>query len=488
MKKLVICEDEKMIRMGIKSIVMRSSVEFEEIILCSNGEEAYEIIKNQKIDVLITDIRMPKKDGVTLVKEIQDLPHVPKVIVISGYDDFSYAVELLRYGAKDYLLKPIEREKLCKVLEQLKKEFTEEGIKQKDIGQIVNQQLKYILLNSNISESEIQGIEDSFKDYYYQEEFKVICSNYRPKDETKLYSVIYLDDIYDQSVFIIKAEAEQEILENIFKDQYVGISRSYYKLTDLIAAYEEALYARKLGFIKNKLITRFCSIDEDEDCKEAVSKETIGQMVQKLGTDKVDEVIKFLMHSSYKAKQGLISPRQFEDMVTLLIDNIIDTYKNLLNYEEEDIDLINIYSYDNVDGFLELLIEQMEKINEKLTGDFTEYKNKQKIKKAVLFIQDNYSKNLNMAVVSNHISMNYSLFSSLFKQVVGMNFVTYLKNIRVCEAKRLLELTDKKVIEISNMVGYENEKNFMKIFKSVCGVSPSEYRKNVQVGKHLVNK
>ena len=88
-----------------------------------------------------------------------------------------------------------------------------------------------------------------------------------------------------------------------------------------------------------------------------------------------------------------------------------------------------------------------------------------------------------MAVVSNHVSMNYSLFSLSFKQYTGMNFVNYLKMIRIGEAKRLLEETDEKIIDISQKVGYENEKHFMKTFKSVCGVSPSEYRKNMQMGK-----
>lgn len=86
-----------------------------------------------------------------------------------------------------------------------------------------------------------------------------------------------------------------------------------------------------------------------------------------------------------------------------------------------------------------------------------------------------------MAVVSNYISMNYSLFSYAFKQYTGSNFVTYLKNIRMEEAKRLLVETDLRVNEISETVGYDNEKHFMKIFKSSCGVSPSEFRKNARL-------
>lgn len=102
------------------------------------------------------------------------------------------------------------------------------------------------------------------------------------------------------------------------------------------------------------------------------------------------------------------------------------------------------------------------------------------MKQAIAYIDENFDKDLNMAVISNYVSMNYSLFSYAFKQYTGKNFVNYLKELRVNEAKRLLEETDLRVIEISQKVGYENEKHFMKLFKSQCGVSPTEYRKNMQ--------
>ena len=82
-----------------------------------------------------------------------------------------------------------------------------------------------------------------------------------------------------------------------------------------------------------------------------------------------------------------------------------------------------------------------------------------------------------MAMVSNYVSMNYSLFSIEFKNYTGMNFVNYLKEIRIKAAKRLLENTELRIQEVGKMVGYENDKQFMKIFKNICGVSPSEYRK-----------
>lgn len=127
--------------------------------------------------------------------------------------------------------------------------------------------------------------------------------------------------------------------------------------------------------------------------------------------------------------------------------------------------------------FIEWLLGLQERINSQYDGS----RNQQKIKRAIEYIRKNYDKDLNMAVVSNYISMNYSLFSCLFKEYTGSNFVYFLKNIRMEEAKKLLAETELRIVEISVKVGYENEKHFMKTFKAACGVSPSEYRKNVQM-------
>ena len=123
----------------------------------------------------------------------------------------------------------------------------------------------------------------------------------------------------------------------------------------------------------------------------------------------------------------------------------------------------------------------MGRFHDLISEEFDDYKNKQKIQQAVSYIHENYNKDLNMAVVSNYISMNYSLFSYAFKQYTGTNFVNFLKDLRMQEAKRLLETSDMRVNEISQAVGYENEKHFMKIFKATLGVSPTEYRKSIQL-------
>ena len=82
-----------------------------------------------------------------------------------------------------------------------------------------------------------------------------------------------------------------------------------------------------------------------------------------------------------------------------------------------------------------------------------------------------------MTVVSNHVSMNYSLFSLLFKQYTGVNFSGYLQELRISEAKRLLEKTDWRVNEICRRAGFSDDKHFLKVFKAAVGFSPTEYRR-----------
>nr|WP_285848113.1 MULTISPECIES: AraC family transcriptional regulator [unclassified Mesobacillus] len=96
--------------------------------------------------------------------------------------------------------------------------------------------------------------------------------------------------------------------------------------------------------------------------------------------------------------------------------------------------------------------------------------------RAIAYIRENYHKDLNLAVVANYISLNYSYFSHMFKEYIGQNFVDYLKMVRVENAKKLLKETDFKILEISEMVGYKNPKQFARVFREAEGISPKEYR------------
>lgn len=110
----------------------------------------------------------------------------------------------------------------------------------------------------------------------------------------------------------------------------------------------------------------------------------------------------------------------FEDNMTALIEAVVVIYQNMVPQLNEEADKFRaIYSFSDIDSFAEELTGWMLMFHGRLDKEFDDYRNKQKIMEAVGYIKENYSTDLNMAVVSNYISMNYSLFSYAFKQYTG---------------------------------------------------------------------
>lgn len=476
MDKVLIVEDEKMIRQGIVAMLKRIPIPIEEIIESRNGEEAFSILKTTKIDLVITDIRMPKMDGITLAKKIQNLPDKPYVLVVSGYDDFNYAVEVLRQGVRDYLLKPIEREKFVSVITSIHLDIESKKDEMEVSQKIGSQQLKYLLLNKDINKEEVDAIEKRFFNMFPSETYLICCLNNKTglwKEGNQL-PVLY--DVDGQSLLIIESGQLESHMQNELMDCGVGISKIHKGIGELTIAYKEALSARKEAFVK---CLPFYYFEEMHFGYETVPDDFPEQFVQLFGTQKVEDGLKKLNNIRFKSKMNKISAEIFLEVTENILDKLIINYERIIEFNMEEFQTLrNPLCYKNADEYYILLENWIRKMQQRITEEFDDYKNKEKINMAIKFIRDNFRNDLNMAVVSNSISMNYSLFSLNFKQYTGMNFVNYLKKIRIDESKRLLEETEEKIIDISQMVGYENEKHFMKIFKSVCGVSPSEYRKN----------
>ncbi|MBQ7918377.1 MAG: response regulator [Lachnospiraceae bacterium] len=483
MRTLLIVEDEKLIRQGIKVMVQRSGVPVERILECSNGEQALEVLKNEEVDVMFTDIRMPKMDGIALVKEAQLLPNVPLTVAVSGYDEFSYAVEMLRSGVREYLLKPVDRDKVKEILFKLNEELEAKLETAKQDRGTLCRQFKYVILNEKLTEEEKTQLQKQYEDFAFLKNYYMVCSNLCDEavvhqDEKDYY---YLSDVEGQELYLVQEGQLQELLEEELPEKYVGISGPHRGIHSLRQAYYEAFFARKEAFYLGKRAALFDKCVMRKEPSLHLEEASVSQMVQLLGTDKWGDALKQIARVFKNASLGGYSFAEIEAGMRVLLDDMFATYAGVLSVTKEQWkDAYGIYDYNNLEEYQAEIMGWLQEFCETLKSRYDDYRNKQKIHQAIAFIKENYNKDLNMAVVSNHISMNYSLFSYVFKQYTGTNFVNYLKEIRITEAKRLLEETDMKIIDISEQVGYDNEKHFMKIFKSACGVSPTEYRKNVQ--------
>ena len=291
-------------------------------------------------------------------------------------------------------------------------------------------------------------------------------------------------------IFIVPAENISLLLKNELQDGYIGISAAHCGLESIRQAYAESVMMRKKAFVRNKVEAQYGVFQEKipegliTEAAKLTEEAARIQRVQLIGTDHTDDLEKSFHQFFYEVKNGRIDEAVFESCMKDFFTEVEKTYQNALETEGELLsECKEIWSENCIDSYEDKVMEFVMQLHEKINSSYDQNKNVQKIKMAVDYIEENYAKDLNMAVVSNYISMNYSLFSYSFKQYTGSNFVNYLKEIRMREAKKLLTETDMKIIEISQAVGYDNEKHFMKIFKATCGVSPTEYRHNAYLSK-----
>ena len=121
MKKVLIVDDEKLSRDYLCSLIDWQAYGFDCVHTAENGLDVYNMVVENRYDLILTDIRMPGINGLKLIEKIQSIPHNPEFIIISGYSEFEYAQTAMRYGVKHYLLKPVEEYEITQILDSMTK-------------------------------------------------------------------------------------------------------------------------------------------------------------------------------------------------------------------------------------------------------------------------------------------------------------------------------------------------------------------------------
>ena len=467
MNTILIAEDEKFIRRGLKTMIERSPVPTGEILEARDGEEALELLRRHPVDLLVTDIRMPRMDGLELVSHMGDLDHQPRVLVVSGYDDFSYAVEMLRGGVQDYLLKPVERDRLYQALEKLEAQYLSKQAAREEHDRQLRRALRQLMLEGP------QGVEhqellEKIRGMFFPGPYVGFCTGVW--DQPLPEGTLRLRGIGPAVFYAAPADAE-ELLAAL--PLPVGKSRVHQGAESLHDCYQEAYTAWKRSFFTGKLCE---SPVRAGDRPPAASARQLAGLV---GLSRGQEVSRLLAAEAGSVSGGETDPDAFAQLCADFIRQLRASYQSILALDGEEERFADLWDFPSCAQYLEELDQWLELLCGQAAQEFSDYENKQKIRQAVQYMQQNFREPLNMAQVSNHVSMNYSLFSLLFKQYTGSNFVNYLQKLRLDEAKKLLTETDWRVNEIGRRAGFADEKRFLKVFKASVGLSPTEYRRSV---------
>ena len=338
MKTVLIVEDEKLIRQGIRTMVQRSGVPIEVIMECNNGEAALEILKDQKVDVMFTDIRMPKMDGLELVREVQKLSHKPQIVAVSGYDDFAYAVELLRHGVREYILKPVEREKITAILKTLEEEYEQKRKQAQADHQIGKNQIRYLLMNENPDDKEVQLLEQKYEERFFPGGYQVCVAGKGFQMEERE-NTLYLDELGDGNVCICTPDLAWIVQKNELWQECAGMSMVHKGLRELKTAYREAFEARKRAFYRGQNVVDYglarSSIPEGirKESLKQVSEQVWTQRLHLVGTGKTEELGNLWKVLFAELKKERILPEEFEAGITLFLNELEKIYRNLVDEE-----------------------------------------------------------------------------------------------------------------------------------------------------------
>lgn len=533
----IIVDDELWVCQLIKRIVKWEDLDFHIIGEAHDGNEAFELVKAKKPDIVITDIRMPGFDGISLIKNVKELGLDTKFIIISGYSDFGYAKDALRYGALGYLLKPIDRKELTDLLTSVRssvfsqrEKVVEEELAKGKLAHSLNQLKEKFFLNflfSDVNKREElhidkfnQEYESNFKFGYFQVDiFKIDYKNCEQVNESTEAEV--LDNIqqiisseFEHICFdMATAKLNNQVLcilnYNPLKDFTIrnSIHSAFDKIRNSIPLMRDFDLTAGIGSSE----TDFNFLPRSYSWAENSIKARVT-----LGGNQVIDISKYV-YKHIELKE--LFPIEKEKKIALLLevlDNkaaetlITEVFSIFSHRGEVNPCLIFDLSYEIVEIFYKVMRRIDIRIEKEYVGkgkvyhDIGECKsvnqiidcfiklfdgarnfynslkqnqNRKAIEMVKSYICDHYREEISLNEVANLVFLNSKYLGELFKKETGINFSDYLINYRLDIAKELLKDIRYRTNEVAEFVGYKDAKHFSKLFKKNIGVNPAEYKK-----------
>ncbi|MFD1954349.1 response regulator [Paenibacillus thailandensis] len=515
MRSLLIVDDEKNIRNGLKTMIEREFPDMYEIRTAAQGQEALDRYREQPADIVVTDIRMPVMDGIRLIEALAESEgsegSKPVVLILSGYDDFEYAKAAIKYQVKEYLLKPIRREELFAALRK-----TEEALlRQADLNsrmaasdlylrQLQSHRLKELLEQPDDMPLDVRSAAEAIGFESYVKPFRVAVLKYKDEDghsmpQDELQRLVEkgivrangtisacVRDGGGKLVLLGSPDGPFEELVRLFAEReldglYMGVSGEGSRIEDIRAGYRQALLALSYTFMLPSVRLMNYTDIQGEPRMYPMPDEEIKKLGNLLGTGRGREIKALLQQVFHIGDMPHVDVRYLELAGKRMNERVLDEVFRM--YGDSMVEILKLYrkagSMDNFGSFhayFRSLEHLLLSVDEYIQSIRSAHGGHHEMKAAVAYMEQNYGKPLNMAIVSNYVSLNYSYFSEAFKAYTGDNFVVYLKKLRVSKAKELLQKSGMKLADIGSAVGFESVKHFSRVFKELEGVSPHEYR------------
>ncbi|WP_434639933.1 response regulator [Thermoanaerobacterium thermosaccharolyticum] len=528
MIKLLIADDEQIVLDSLKFIIENNCHDVDVIGFAKSGREAIEKADALRPDVIFMDIRMPGIDGIEAIKRIKEIHNDIEFVIITAYDYFNYAKEAIKLDVVDYLLKPMNKNKVIDTVLKVKKiveskrenmirelEMKEKMItilphlesemiyslasatfRQENIdfyGSIFDMNLNIgyalvVLFEKDDNESHLDNLAGNVKMHETFMYLKEFIKNLRPCLAGILLDriIVFVPVESDEDLFTIK-NTSIDFAEKILKETHgkessvrIGIGRPY-QTSYFSKSYNEADFAAKMGI---DCITHFDDI-KLSDKEELILSNDDEELINNIVSNNIDTALikvnsifqKLLLH--YNDDMDLLKSKVFSLSIEIIAR--INSYCDVTSVFEENL-IIEILRTNEFESLKKIFSRFVSNIILKL------HKNRERyytglIAKAIEFVNENYDKDIKLYDVAKMLNISYHYFSKTFKEETKCNFVDYITQVRINKAKEFLSKDSMSIKEVCFKVGYSDPNYFSRIFRKETGMTPTEYKsKNSEGG------
>jgi hypothetical protein len=497
--KILIVDDERMICEWLEYCIVDRQ-DFRSVGTAYNGEQALTLFYETKPDIVFTDIKMPVKNGIELLKEIKKVSPSCLVIILSAFAEFDLVREAMRYGADDYLLKTeMSKECLEQILERAKEKLGNSTKEEAgDSGGRRYALIRDVLKNTVLSEGDIQRMKDEGIRWRDEGLFAVALWKKDIKEGFTLPDADFVHHLvefeYNNLIYMILGNLSRGISEGKkekFTYEYarrlseenccmVGISTAIDRLVNVADTVTEAVYSLGLWYYKEK-IKVYTPERPAKEIRELTEKNKIvfRQKIRQLYTLSRREFKESLeMEMEEAAKGNVYTQDEFSSFCCQAAEmaymrfagNDLKLVHCMLHDEQSKIKNTNMFSEvkEIVDNFVNYIYDEL---------DYDKKKISKGVEQAVEYIKKHYSEAISLDEVAKSVNLNPEYLSRVFREETGSNYSAYLTDVRLKQAAYLLSNTLLRVQRIAEEVGYPNVSYFSTIFKKKYGINPYEFRR-----------
>ena len=530
MLRVLLVDDEPFIIQGLRVLIDWEQEGFVIAGTASNGQEAYEFLKKETVDLILADIQMPVMNGLKLQETIQrENLSDAYCVILSGYADFNYAQRAIKNKCLDYILKPVDREMLLKLLNRVRAMRDEEERVLRNNrrmeqayfarqlialikGKFDNSNLEYVQSHMKCREGvryvEIQMAEcDADEDITDKEmrEFQRMlydgCVSYLKEHSSNCVFDVSADEkIYDVGLILFVYMAQEADLEekdylkelldylndNLPRRVLMLVGKQVPDISYIARSYGNACMLRSFqGFRSRKEIYYY---------EEEVHVSSDGMVLCKQILDNLLKVVEQNNHIQIRAAVDQFYKEMgqrgiYGESMNLNINYLLFQLIHLASEQDDEVNQEEILRLISESSFDAGTIRGGKSHLTRFACEYGDYLSqlRKNVSRGVpgmveKEIKEHYADNITLKSLSEKYYVNSAYLGQLFRKKYGQSFKDYLNNYRMERAADLLIHTDKKIFQIAEEVGYHDLDYFVNRFIQVKGCTPAKFRRQMQQG------